>query len=60
MDLKEHWIREKVANGSIVLKYVRTAKMVADGLTKGLPKPTFEFFRAALGIVIDAIPWPSF
>jgi hypothetical protein len=37
IDVKHHFIREHIENGSIDLWYVETANMVADGLTKPLP-----------------------
>ena len=39
IDIRYHFIREKVASGEVVLKYVPTADQLADLLTKGLPKP---------------------
>jgi Reverse transcriptase (RNA-dependent DNA polymerase) len=48
--IQHHWIREKIGDGTIKLEYVTTAKQVADGLTKPLPKGPFEAFRTALGL----------
>lgn len=48
--VQHHWIREKIADKEIELEYVSTTKQVADGLTKPLPRPTFEAFRDALGL----------
>ena len=39
IDIRYHFIREKVASGEVVLKYVPNADQLADLLTKGLPKP---------------------
>ena len=39
IDIKMHYIRQEVQNGSIQLGYVATRKMAADGLTKPLPGP---------------------
>jgi hypothetical protein len=36
IQIRMHYIREQVRNGSIVLNYVETANMKADGLTKPL------------------------
>jgi hypothetical protein len=48
--IQHHWVREQIANETIQLEYVSTAKQVADGLTKALPKAPFEAFRDALGL----------
>ncbi len=50
IDIQTHFIREKVAEGSIDLAYVPTDQMIADGLTKPLARDKFVQFRAALGI----------
>jgi hypothetical protein len=36
IEIRMHYIRDQVRNGSIVLNYVETANMKADGLTKPL------------------------
>ena len=48
--VQHHWIREQIASESVQLEYISTAKQVADGLTKALPRRTFEVFREALGL----------
>jgi hypothetical protein len=48
--IQHHWVREKIAEQAIDLEYVQTSKQVADGLTKALPKDSFEAFRDALGL----------
>jgi hypothetical protein len=50
IDLQHHFIREKINEGKIELKYVPTAEQVADGLTKPLCKDKFLAFRHALGL----------
>lgn len=50
MDIRDHWIREKVTAGDIELQYIHTSKQVADGMTKPLPKDAFYAFRRALGL----------
>ncbi len=45
-----HYQRERIADGSITLKYVRTSEQIADGLTKPLIKKKFMIFRRALGL----------
>ena len=39
IDIRYHFIRERVASGEVVLKYVATEHQLADLLTKALPKP---------------------
>ena len=36
IDIRHHFIREKVASGEIDLRHIPTAEMVADIMTKGL------------------------
>ena len=45
IDVKHHFIRDKVENGELLLKYCPTNDMIADMLTKALPKTLFEKFR---------------
>jgi hypothetical protein len=44
MDIKHHWIRHYVDNGSIKIVYTHTSQQ-ADGMTKPLPKWSFLKFR---------------
>ena len=37
IDIRYHFIRERVASGEVELRYVPTAEQLADLLTKGLP-----------------------
>ena len=50
IDIKYHYVREKVAEKQLDIRYCATGEMVADTLTKGLPKPAFEKFRAEMGV----------
>ena len=42
IDIKHNFIREKVENGELILKYCPTNDMIADLLTKALPRTLFE------------------
>jgi hypothetical protein len=50
IDMQHHFQREKVAKGDVKLEWIPTNKMVADGLTKALPKAEFVRFRSLLGV----------
>ena len=44
IDVQYHWVREKVTNGLLQLKYISTAQMITDGLTKSLESLQFSAF----------------
>lgn len=50
IDIQHHFVREKVAEGKVELRYIPTAQQVADGLTKALCKDKFLVFRRAIGL----------
>ena len=50
IDIRYHFVREGVQNGAIILKYVATDEMIADILTKPLPKHPFEKLVMELGM----------
>ena len=50
LDIKFHKIRELITSGVIQLHHCPTDKMIADILTKPLPRIRFEDFKAKLGI----------
>ena len=41
IDIRHHFIKDLVDSGQVLLKYLPTDKMLADILTKPLPKPRF-------------------
>ncbi|KDR64888.1 hypothetical protein GALMADRAFT_82558 [Galerina marginata CBS 339.88] len=51
IDIRFHFIRWIVENGSLRLVYCPTDDMVADALTKALPSPKVKHFAAELGLV---------
>ena len=51
IDIRHHFIRERVGMGEIDLRYISTKNMLADGFTKQLPREAFEKFRSHLGVV---------
>jgi hypothetical protein len=50
LDIDVHFVREKVAEGRVDLRYVSTSEQVADGLTKALCRDKFLVFRKAVGV----------
>ena len=48
IDLRYFFLREKVADGVVIIKYVSTDNNVADALTKPLSPALFERFRPSL------------
>jgi hypothetical protein len=51
IDIHNHWLRQEVQEGRINVKWVPTADMPADGLTKSLPRQRQEKFVQQLGLV---------
>ncbi len=51
IDIKYHFVREKVYDGTVELRYCRSGLMLADMLTKGLSGKVFESLRTLAGIV---------
>lgn len=50
IDIQHHFVREKINEGLVQLKYIDTSDQVADGLTKALDKARFERFRRDIGL----------
>ena len=50
INVKYHWLRDLVRDGSIVIEYCPTSHMVAYTLTKALGRVKFDRFRQLLGI----------
>lgn len=54
--LKYHFIRERVFSNDIVVRYLPTSRMLADALTKALPKLIYTRLRDEyMGSVVDII-----
>lgn len=51
IDIRHHFVREKVTDGMIEIKYCRLNGMLADMLTKGLSRTVFETLRKSAGVV---------
>ncbi|KAJ5771802.1 hypothetical protein N7520_002331 [Penicillium odoratum] len=50
VDIHGHWLRQEVKEGRMRIKWVPTAQMLADGLTKMLPRQKHEAFVRMLGL----------
>ena len=50
IDVRYHWIREKVENESFHVKKIHTSENPADMLTKMIPKDKFELCKELVGM----------
>jgi hypothetical protein len=51
IDISYYFCRERVQRGEIRVEYCPTNDMIADIMTKGVPGPSFQKLRAALGVI---------
>ena len=51
IEIKHHFIRERVERGEIEMRYLETSQMIADMLTKSLQGEQFFKLRTAAGMV---------
>ena len=50
IDIRHHFIRDRIRSKEIALERMRTGAMVADIFTKQLPYPAFKKHRSSLGL----------
>jgi Reverse transcriptase (RNA-dependent DNA polymerase) len=51
VDIHNHWLRQEVSQGRIIVEYTPSQHMLADGLTKVLQNNAFRAFVQQLGLV---------
>ena len=51
IDVKFNFLRDLITKGVIEVKYISTNEQLADVMTKGLPKKTFEYLREKLNLI---------
>jgi hypothetical protein len=55
VDVHNHWLCQEVQAGNVRIDWVASEHMIADGLTKALPRQKHESFVPQLGLV-DILP----
>jgi hypothetical protein len=53
IDIAYHNVRDLRARNIIATEYVSTKRMIADSLTKPLPRDQFEYLRRKMGLVVS-------
>ncbi|OHW89539.1 retrotransposon hobase [Colletotrichum incanum] len=56
VDIHHHWLRQEIAEGRIDVAYTPSAELMADGLTKALPRQKWPDFLQQLGLT-DQSQW---
>lgn len=50
IDIRHHFVRDKVLSNQIVVKYIQSSEMVADALTKGTPQLMLDYCSTEMGL----------
>ena len=53
VEIDQHFIKERMDNGSVCISYIPSSQQVADVLTKGLLRQNFDFCVSKLGSLIS-------
>uniref|UniRef100_A0AAV1TVU3 Copia protein n=1 Tax=Peronospora matthiolae TaxID=2874970 RepID=A0AAV1TVU3_9STRA len=56
IDIRYHFVREKVADGQVLLQYCATKNIKADLMTKTIPAAQFDIFVACWGSRHQGLP----
>jgi hypothetical protein len=51
IDVHQHWLRQEVQEGRLLIEWIPTSEMPADGLTKALNRQKHQIFIQQLGLV---------
>ena len=51
IEIDFHFVRERVANKKLEIRFIPSKDQVADGFTKALPARSFEEFKRNLNLV---------
>ncbi|KAA0041975.1 Cysteine-rich RLK (RECEPTOR-like protein kinase) 8 [Cucumis melo var. makuwa] len=51
VEIDQHFIKERLDNGSISISYIPSSQQVADVLTKGLLRQNYHFCVSNLGLI---------
>jgi hypothetical protein len=51
VDIHNHWLRQEYRDGRISVRYIASKSMIADGLTKALPKEDHRRFVDQMQLV---------
>jgi hypothetical protein len=51
VDIRFLWIKEKIDDKTVKVEYLHTKNQIADILTKGIPRESFNRLRAFMGMV---------
>ena len=51
IELKHFYVRQEQLKKNVKIVYIDSLNQVADGLTKGLPRPRFEELWSKLGVI---------
>ena len=51
IEIDFHFVRERVANKQLDVRFIHSGDQIGDGITKALPTQSFEKFRCNLNLV---------
>lgn len=51
IDVRSHYVREKVVHGQIIIEHIYSKDQVADICTKPIPRVSFVYLRSLIGML---------